>query len=184
MKKFIKITSLLSIVLVSLFACKKDVAEVKQEDRFSVGLQVASARGSENAVIIGTKAVLKSALTPNEKPIFLKKVASGNNVFIPIGGDGPDPVDPGQLCWDEINAYYNAHIAGWRQTANQTCTNVTVCLTCPNAGGGLYVMYVIRPTSPKCNMLEAFEAQFSLVAFNFGNGALESEAVAAHIKSR
>lgn len=184
MKKFIKITSLLSIALVTLFACKKNESEVKQEDRFSVALKVASARSSENAVIIGTKAELKAALTGNEKPIFLKKIATANNVFIPIEGDGPDPVDPGQLCWDEINAYYNAHIAGWRQTANQTCTNVMVCLTCPNAGGGLYVMYVIRSTSPKCNILEAFEAQFSLAAFNFGNGSLESEAVAAHIKAR
>lgn len=184
MKKFIKIISLLSIALVTLFACKKDVAELKQEDRFSVGLNVASAKGSENAVIVGTKAELKAALTANEKPIFLKKIATANNVFIPIDDEGPDPVDPGQLCWDEINAYYNAHIAGWRQTANQTCTNVMVCLTCPNAGGGLYVMYVIRPTSPKCNMLEAFEAQFTLAAFNFGNGQLEGEAVAAHIKSR
>ncbi|TCC91653.1 hypothetical protein EZ428_07790 [Pedobacter frigiditerrae] len=184
MEKFIKITSLLSLALVTFFACKKDVTEVKQEDRFSVDLKVASAKGSENAVIIGTKAELKAALTASEKPIFLKKIATANNVFIPIEDEGPDPVDPGQLCWDEINAYYNAHIAGWQQAANQNCTNVMVCLTCPNAGGGLYVMYVIRPTSPKCNVLEAFEAQFSLAAFNFGNGELESEAVATHIKRK
>ncbi len=82
MKKFIKMISLLSIALVTLFACKKNESEVKQEDRFSVGLKVASARGSENAVVIGTKAELKAALTANEKPIFLKKIATGNNVSL------------------------------------------------------------------------------------------------------
>ncbi|TKC10450.1 hypothetical protein FA048_09705 [Pedobacter polaris] len=184
MKKFIQIIGLLSIALVTLFACKKNEVEVKKEDRFSVGLQAATARGSENAILIGTKAELKAALTAKEGPVYLKKVATANNVFIPIKGEGPGPLNPSEPCWDEIEAYVSAHLAEWQLAANQTCSNVTVCLTCPNAGGGLYVMYVIKPTSPKCNLLEAFEAQFSLAAFDFGNDQLESEAVAAHIKAK
>lgn len=183
MKNSIKIIGTLALALVTLFACKKNEEEIKKEDQFSVAMKIATQRGvTENAIVIGTKAELKAALTQNEGPVYLKKVATNNHVFAPVVG--PLPADPGKNCWDEINAYYQANIAQWQQTANETCTNVMVCLTCPNAGGGLYVMYIIKPNNFKCNMAEAFEAQFSLAAFNFGNNDLESEAVAAHIKSK
>lgn len=186
MKKFIQIVGILTITIVSLFACKKDEATKTKEERFSVAINVAAGDASEAAIVIGTKAELKAAMAQKEGPIYLKKVAKRNNVFIPIVGEGTGPVgpvDPTSLCRDEINAYVSAHMASWQQTANQTCRNVMVCLTCPNAGGGLYIMYVIKPTNPKCFIATAFETQFNLAVFDFGDGDLEGEAVAAHIKN-
>lgn len=102
-------------------------------------------------------------------------------MFVPVVG----PVkDPNSLCWDEINAYVNAHRAEWQAAANQNCQTVLVCVTCPNAGGGLYVMYAFKPNSPKCAVYEQFEMQYSLAAFNFGDNELESEAVASFVKRR
>ena len=56
------------------------------------------------------------------------------------------------------------------------------CITCPNAGGGLFVMYAIEPNSVKCNVLE-FETMYNLVNFNYGETELEGEAVANLIKT-
>ncbi|WP_113638855.1 hypothetical protein [Nubsella zeaxanthinifaciens] len=181
MKKSIQIIGMLAITLVTFFACKKNEVEPQKEDRFSVNMQVAIKGGEENAVIIGTKAELKAALTEKEKTVYLKKVSINNNVFIPIVG----PVkDPNGLCWDEINAYVDAHRAEWQATANQNCQTILVCVTCPNSGGGLYIMYAFKPTSPKCMVYEQFEMQYSLAAFNFGDNELESEAIANFIKRR
>lgn len=186
MKKSIKIIGIFSLALVTLFACKKDSEEIKKEERFSVAMKIGTARGgSEDAILIGSKAELKAALTKSEGKVYLKKVSEKNNVFVPVvdGTVGPvDPVNPIDLCWNEIDAYYNAHVGTWKDQANQTCKDVVVCLTCPNAGVGLYVLYVIKPTSIKCTVMDSFEAQFSLVAFNYNNNQLDSEAVANHIK--
>ncbi|WP_293302178.1 hypothetical protein [Pedobacter sp. UBA4863] len=188
MKKSIKIIAVLAIALVTLFACKKDKEEVRKEERFSVGMKVATARGgTEAAILIGTKAELKAALTQKDGKVYLKKVSEKNNVFVPVvdGTVGPvDPVKPIDLCWKEIDAYYEANVGTWREQANQNCKDVVVCLTCPNAGVGLFVLYVIKPNSPKCLVLDAFEAQFSLSAFNFNNNQLDSEAVANIIKEK
>lgn len=184
MKKSIKIIGIFALALVTLFACKKDGEEIQKDERFSVAMKVATARGgSEAAILIGSKDELKTALTKNEGKVYLKKVSEKNNVFIPVVGDpvGPvDPVNPIDLCWDEIDAYYDANVGTWREQANATCKDVIVCLTCPNAGAGLYVLYVIKPNSPKCMVMDSFEAQFSLVAFNYNE--LDSEAVGNLIK--
>ncbi|MCJ0741677.1 hypothetical protein [Pedobacter montanisoli] len=184
MKKFIQIIGVLALALVTVFACKKSGEEVKKEERFSIAMKVAAANGNtENAIIIGSKTELKTALSEKYVPIYVKKVSASNNVFIPIVGEPVLP-NPNKLCWDEIDAYVNAHKAEWQQQANQTCSTVLVCVTCPNTGGGLYVLYVIKPTSPKCTIYEAFEMQFNISAFNFTNNQLESEAVASFIKGR
>lgn len=186
MKKFIQITGILTITAISFFACKKETAEQEQqkEEQFSVAMKVATEKSTENAIVIGTKAELKAALAEKEGAVYLKKVAKANNLFIPIVGEGTGPVNPILPCEDEITAYVNAHKAEWQQQANQTCTNVMVCVTCPNAGGGLFVMYIIKPTSPRCAIALPFEEQFKLAAFNFGNNQWESEAVAAFIKNK
>jgi len=184
MKNFIKIIGLASVILVGIFACKKDEVVVKKEERFSIDINLATDRGTTNAIIIGTKAELKTSLMGKDGAIYLKKVSSSNNVFVPIDDQGPMPGDPMKACHDEISAYYAANIDAWQQVANQNCRNFMACITCPNAGGGLYVMYLIKPNSPKCTILEAFEAQFNLAAFKFTDGELESEAVAAHIKNK
>lgn len=182
MKKSIKIIGTLAITLVTIFACKKSGEEPQKEERFSVNMQVATKGTSgENAILIGTKTELKAALNGKEDAIYLKKVSTASNVFIPIVGPIKNPND---LCWDEINAYVNAHKAEWQATANQNCQTVLVCVTCPNAGGGLYVMYAIKPNSPKCTIYEQLEMQFNLAAFNFGDNELESEAVASFVKRR
>jgi len=183
MKKFIQITSILTIVLVTLFSCKKEEVEQKKEEQFSIAMKVVNGKSTENAIVIGNKEELKAALTGKEGPIYFKKAAKANNVFIPIVGEGTGPVNPSLPCQDEINAYYSEHIAEWQQAANQSCTTFMICLTCPNANGGLYVTYVIKPNSPRCTIATSFEAQFNLAAFDFGDDQLDSEAVAAHIKN-
>lgn len=182
MKKSIQIIGVLALALVTIFACKKDSEEIEKEERFSVALKVAGEKGTiENAILIGTKAELKSALSAKAKPVLLKKVSAKNNVFVPVDDD-VKPVDPSEACWSEITTYASAHMAEWQQLANQTCTTVLRCLTCPNAGGGLFVMYAIEPNSIGCTVLE-FEMQHALVKFNFNDNELDSEAVASVIRS-
>ncbi len=181
MKKSIQIIGVLALALVTIFACKKDSEDIQKEERFSVALKVAGEKGTiENAILIGTKAELKTALSAKAKPVMLKKISSSNNVFVPV--DDVKPVDPSEGCWAEITAYASAHMAEWQQLANQTCTTVLRCLTCPNAGGGLYVMYAIEPNSINCTVLE-FEMQHALVKFNFNDNELEGEAVASVIRN-
>ncbi|MNK09094.1 hypothetical protein D3C87_270440 [compost metagenome] len=182
MKKSIQIIGVLALALVTIFACKKDGEELEKEERFSVGIKVASEKGgTENAILIGSKADLKAALTPKAKPVFLKKVSSSNNVFVPVLDD-VTPVNPGEACWAEVTAYAAAHMAEWQQMANQTCTTVLRCITCPNAGGGLFVMYAIAPNSINCTVLE-LEMQHNFVKFNFNDNELNGEAVASVIRS-
>jgi len=185
MKKHIHIIGILALALVTIFACKKDGEDIKKEDeRFSVAIKVAAGKEStENAILIGTKAALKVALTTKGEPVMIKKVANKNNVFIPIGDDDVEPVDPSEACWDEINAYAAARRNEWQALANQTCTTVIRCITCPNAGGGLFVMYAIAPNSIKCAVLD-FESAYSLAKFNFNDNELEGEAVASVIRGR
>jgi hypothetical protein len=184
MKNFIQIIGILTIAIVCFCACKKQEVEQNKEDQFSVSTKLVMGKSTENAIIIGTKAVLKAALAKKEGPLYLKKIAKANNVFIPIVGEGPDPLDPSRPCREEIDAYYSEHIAEWQQAANQSCTTIMMCLTCPKAAGGLYVTYIIRPNNPRCTIATTFEDQFNLFAFNFGNDQLENEAVAAHIKNK
>ncbi len=181
MKKSIQIIGILALALVTIFACKKD-EEPQKTERFSINMQLATkGSSSENAIIIGTKAELKEALKTPGEPVYVKKVSVANNVFAPVVG----PVkDPANLCWEEINAYVDAHRAEWQATANQNCQTVLVCVTCPNAGGGLYVMYAIKPNSPKCVVYEQFEMQYSLATFNFSDKELESEAVANYVRRK
>jgi hypothetical protein len=184
MKNFIKIVGIATITVVSLFACKKETADQNKEEQFSAALTVVTGKSTESGIVIGTNAELKRALSHKEGPIYLRKVAKANNVFIPIVGEGPGPLNPSLPCWDEIEAYASEHQAEWQQAANASCRTIMICLTCPNAGGNLYVTYIIKPNSPRCTIATAFEAQFNLAAFDFGNDELESEAVAAHIKNK
>lgn len=184
MKKHMHIIGILALALVTIFACKKDGEEVKKEDdRFSVAIKVAAGKEStENAILIGNKAALKAALSKKGAPVMIKKVANKNNVFIPVNDD-VKPVDPSEACWSEITAYAAAHRNEWQALANQTCTTVIRCITCPNAGGGLFVMYAIEPNSINCAAID-FETAYALAKFNFNDSELEGEAVASVIRGR
>lgn len=143
------------------------------ESNFFVALQLELGRGkSEKAILVGSDLELKSALS-KDSHVFLKKAAIQNNVFVPVVGP-VEPIDPTKACWDEIRNYYNAHLPQWQQQANQTCKDVYICLTCPNSGGGLFVLYVIKPNSPKCNILEA---QYNFSKFNFSDRDYDSDEV-------
>lgn len=179
MKNLIKTFGVLVLILCSIIACKKEepVQSEEAEQLFSVAIEVATQRGTtEKAIMIGTKKELESAL--KEETTYLKKISVHNNVFAPVVGPVTPPVD---LCWEEINSFYNAHFEQWLQIANQTCQNVMVCLTCPKAGGGLFVMYDIAPTSPKC--LTA-TAQLAFEKFDFSENDYDTDAVAQYITSR
>jgi hypothetical protein len=189
MKNSIKTIGALVFILFTILACKKTEDDFKveeKEQKYSFAMKVSSAKGeAEEAIIIGTKAELEKALSAKSGSVYLKRIAEKNNVFIPVTGtvtDGPQPVDLNKLCWDEINAYYSANIATWQQSANQTCENVYVCITCPNTGLGLFVLYAISPNSVRCATVAEFT--ISLSKFNFNNDELESESVANFIKSK
>jgi hypothetical protein len=187
MKNLFKISLAFVLIFSTILACKKDSDDIKleqPEQQFSMAVKMASKSGrSESGIVVGTKATLDKAFSSGNEKVLLKKISEKNNLFAPTTGTtGPvDPIDPSALCWDEINAYVAAHKDGWLATANQTCQPVYACVTCPNAGGGLYVMYVIKPTSFKCATLE--EASTHYVKFNFTSNDYNGEAVAAHINA-
>jgi hypothetical protein len=155
MKTSIKIIGMLAIVMTMLFGCDKaeTVKEESKDQKFSVAIKVANAKGEvENGLMIGTSKELETALSGDKDMVYLKRASKANNLFTPVVGtvtDGP-VTDVFEVCWDEITAYYNEHRPQWLAAANQSCEDVIVCLTCPNSGGGLYVLYVIKPTARKC----------------------------------
>lgn len=182
MKKSIQMIGAIAIVLTVILACKKNNDEPQKEERFSVAIKVAADRGTtENAILVGSKAELKTALSKKGELVLIKKVSTKNNVFVPVLDD-IKPVDPTTAYWTEIRTYAAERMAEWQALANQTCTTVIRCITCPNSGGGLFVMYAIEPNSPKCNVLE-FETMYNLVNFNYRETELEGEAVANLIKT-
>ncbi len=171
MKNTIKTLALVALVLVGLSSCdKKENAlnEEQKEQMYAVSFQLEGAASSK-AVLVGTKPELEKALKESDEPLVVKKISNSNNVFEPVVG----PTKPSfEKCWGEIHNYYEAHYSGWLQTANETCKSVMVCLTCPEAGAGLYVLYEIKPTSPKC--IKVVMASTSLMKFDFGKGQYES----------
>ena len=185
MKKSIQIIGVVAVMLVTLFACKKNEPEVKKEEIFSVAIQVGTKAGSENAILIGTKEELKAALTQISRRVSLKRVSDKNNVFRPVVGAEPgDPADPNKPCWDEIDAIIAANMAEWQAIANANCMPFGICVPCPNAGIGVSPLVVIQPNSRKCNPLPTFELQYALISFPFGDGDLNGEAVAMHINPK
>lgn len=194
MKNVIKIGLLLTLVLMGLVACEKSennesIVE-KEESLLSVSIQVETKGRVENALLIGTKEELEMALLKkSEQSIHLQKVANRNNLFKPVVGTGvvgpvQDPYDAVEACWQEINTIYTSNLPTWRAQANSTCNDVLVCLTCPNAGVGLYVMYVIKPTNPACFMAEISFEYYKARAFNFTKDNYESAEVNKFINSK
>lgn len=182
MKKSIQIIGVLAVVLVTLFGCKKKEVEIQKEERFSVSINMVTKEGSQNAIMIGTKAELKAALTEENKRVMLKRVSVKNNVFLPVVGPSPvEPVDQIQLCWDEIDATIAANKGTWQELANQTCQPAMYCLGCPNVGLGLQALYPVYPTSIKCNVVP-FESL--LASFKYSNDELDGEAVASFINPK
>ena len=184
MKKSIQIIGVLAVVLVTLFGCKKKDVEVQKEERFSMAINMVTKAGNQNAIMIGTKAELKAALTEGKKRVLLKRVSERNNVYLPVVGQppvDPTPADPTQLCWDEIEATIAANIVAWQQSANQTCKPAMYCLGCPNVGLGLQALY---PVTPNCGTLPDFEANYGLLSFKYSNDELDSDAVAMLINPK
>ena len=185
MKKFIKIGSILTLALMfGLTSCKKEnnvkPDQEQKEQMFAVKIQVNSPTGeNEIAIVIGTKKELGSAFN-GDKGMMLRKAARKNNVFVldtkPVG-----PVaDPFKPCWDEINQYRDAHWAGWLAEANTTCKTQLHCITCPESGGGLFVMFEVKPTSIKC--VKMVEALHQMVAFDFGQNVYDTPEVYEYIQ--
>lgn len=169
-------------VLLALFACKKDEDNVvveEKENLYAISIHMPNSRTkSEKAIVVGTKTELEGVLKGSGKPVALKKASAKNNVFVPVVGPVKPPVD---LCWEEIQDYYDAHVQEWLQIANANCQPYGVCLTCPNAGGGLFVLYEIKPTAAKCL---ALDAQFELAMFDFSENDFDTEAVGNFIVSK
>jgi len=196
MKKQIATIGTLAFLLLMSFGCeKKELATVEAEEtkveKFAVVTHVEDLKGNlEKAIIVGTKAELQKSLM-GDRPATLKKGSERANILIPsvvgpVGPVGPvDPVDPHAACWDEIMAYHDAHIAEWKALANQTCEVLWRCITCPNAGGGLFMAFYIHPTNPRCNLMEAvkLEEKFTLNPFNFDEDDYESDQVLEFIRA-
>lgn len=187
MKTSTKIIASLALALTVLFACKKDTGVVAQpeEQTLAMNVQLSTARGAtENAIVVGNKAELDAAFNTNKDYVIITKAAEKNNIFIPTTGTtGPvEPVDLYKLCWDEINAYVNANKPSWQAQANANCQTVYACVTCPNVGYGLFVMYAIKPNPIKCATVLAASAYYS--KFDFKPGDYNSESVSAYITKK
>lgn len=114
MKKSIQMIGAIVIALTVIFACKKNNDEPQKEERFCVAIKVAGDRGTtENAILVGNKAELKTTLSKKGEPVLIKKVSTKNNVFVPVLDD-IKPVDPTTACWTEITTYANEHKAEWQ----------------------------------------------------------------------
>lgn len=169
MKNSIKRIGVAAIIMMfSLVSCDKDddsVKPVEPEKMFAIDIEVTSPSGMpEKGIVIGTKPELEKVVSKKNKAQVMRKESRMNNIFVPNPNDPVEPVDPTDECWDEIEAYYDSHIQEWQFQANETCTDITRCLTCPEAGVGLFVLYVIEPTSIDCNILEV---EYLLEALNF-----------------
>lgn len=156
--------------------------------KYAVGFQLQlNGKPSEKAILIDPKSRLKTLIeNDTNETVYLKKLSDRNPVFamIPSTTDGTtDPVhpsDPTSACWKEIQSYYQNHYEEWQNQANQNCREVMVCLTCPRAGIGLYVLYVIKPNNIKCLKVAIAEMQYTL--FDFPGDDSDSNAVAAFIE--
>lgn len=184
MKKFIKIGSILTFALmIGLISCKKEKNVKPDKDQkeqlFAVKIQSTSNEGTqEKGIVIGTKEELGKAFN-GDKGILLKKAARKNNVFVLA----PEPVgpvtDPFQACWDEIYSYRDAHWDSWLAQANASCQVLHPCITCPEAGIGLFVTFIVKPTSIKC--VEA-KLELAMVKFDFGENVYDTPEVYEYIQ--
>ncbi|HRO83696.1 MAG TPA: hypothetical protein PK110_02625 [Niabella sp.] len=182
MKKSITISSIIILLVIGILSCQKQEIPVNEEtvstQQFAGKSLFVNEKGeSEGAIIVGSNDELKAAFD-NKEGYMVRKASQSNNIFLPVGP--VTPADPFKGCWKEIKDYYNAHYSTWLAQANATCRDVLVCLTCPNAGGGLYVLYVIKPTSIKCK--EALAAWESIKEFNIRKANYDSPEVADFIR--
>ncbi|HEX7366407.1 MAG TPA: hypothetical protein VF273_04885 [Pelobium sp.] len=189
MKNSTKIIGALSAIIFLSFACKKEkeTTRIDGEQKYAVSIQKGNFSDKpESAVLIGTKASLETTFDGKKDVIYLKKISAKNNVFIDVTGtvDPLDPKNPIDLCWDEINAYYQQHYQEWQATANQNCKPFITCITCPKANAGLFVLYVIKPNSAKCNIAEAVSVMYNFNKFDFGSDDYDTEAVSAYINAK
>lgn len=188
MKNSRTIIGALALIVLVTFGCKKE-AKLETEEQFSVAMQKSSFKGeNENAIVVGSKSELEALFSGKMDRVYLKKASEKNNLFRPVVGTGTtgpvDPVDPINFCWDEINAYYNEHIQSWQAIANETCKPYVTCITCPNAGGGLYVMYAIKPNGKNCMIYEQAAVMYNFTPFNFTINQYDTEAVSSVINPK
>lgn len=185
MKKFIKIGSILTLSLMfGLISCKKENVkpDADQKELYSVKIQSVSPDGRpEKGIVIGSKEELSKAFS-GDKEILLKKAARKNNIYTL----NPDPVgpvtDPFKPCWDEIYAYRDANWDSWLAQANASCQTLHPCVTCPESGGGLFVMFIVKPTSIKC--IEAATMHYELAKFKYGEEEYDSPEVYEFIQKQ
>lgn len=142
MKKYFSITLILALAVTVFSSCKKDqVKPDETEITYAADMRImADGADPVNATLIGSKDQLNKAID-NPKGALVQRIATGGNVFSPV----LDPIDSYAMCWAEVDAYYAAHIEEWQAIANRECREFLVCIGCPNAGGGLFVMYAIKP---------------------------------------
>lgn len=150
------------IMMFSLVSCDKDddpVKPVEAEKMFAIDIEITSQTGmAEKGIVIGTKDELEKVVSVKNQAQVMRKESRMNNIFVPNPDDsvGPPEPDPMEECWDEINTYYEMHLQEWQYQANENCIDVMRCLTCPEAGNGVFALYVIEPTSLDCTILDPY----------------------------
>ncbi|WP_017258289.1 hypothetical protein [Pedobacter arcticus] len=188
MKNSRTIIGALSFILLVTFGCKKEKeAKLDTKEQFSVAMQKSSFKGeNENAIVVGSKSELEALFSGKKDRVFLKKASEKNNLFRPVVGTTGPVVDPEPIdfCWEEINTYYNEHIQSWQAIANETCKPYVTCITCPNSGGGLYVMYAIQPKGKNCLIYEQASIMYNFTPFNFTVNQYDTEAVSSVINPK
>ena len=110
---------------------------------------------------------------------MLKKAGEKNNVFVLAPRPAGPASDPYTACWNEIYQHRDAHWAEWLSKANSTCKTQLRCITCPESGIGLFVMFEIKPTSIKCKEIKV---EHAFVKFDFKENVYDTQEVYQYIQ--
>lgn len=180
MKKLIQSLGLLTLILTIFVSCKKENTVKPGDEKYAISFNVTSPeRGVEKGILVGSKAELEAIVKGESNGIKVSRLAKTNNVFGVITKDPVTPYDPSEECWSEITNYKDAHIEEWLQIANSTCKPYMTCITCPQSNFGLFVLYVIKPTSIKC----VESASAVMTRFNFDRTQYDTREVSDYIKN-
>lgn len=179
MKKIMKISSILTVLVFTFFSCQKNDAVKPQEDKmYAIGTEVMSLTTGElePGIIIGTMKQFEDFFNSGEERVGVQQVSTVNNIFTLHPVDSPYAVD----CEDQYRRQFNEHYAEWLEEANEHCTRVVKILTCsiPDLDVAK-VSVTISPNAPKCKEIKAWAT--SLAAFDFAPGDYDGGAVTAYI---
>lgn len=175
MKKFIKIGSILTLILmISFYSCKKKKdkpVKEQKEQMYAVKTEVPTINADgtkriEKGIILGTKKELDKILDSSngsKDGVYLMMLGPNNHVY------GPRPVDPivgdvETICQNDITQRAAQMWSTWQKEANETCTIVVNTLNCGKPADYLSPnprTFKVYPSPSKCG----YKIKYKLVKF-------------------